>query len=242
LLRRVAQGVELTSAGREFLDKARVAVEAVDAALAVGEGEQPHGLLVVGLPVPGGRQRWYALTRAFAERYPAVEVEVHETLSLHLQRQVVERQIDCALLFAPRRAEGLTYTRALDAPLSVWMHPDHALASCAELTLADLHDIEVTVVGGSAGRTVGYNDAIHALFAGTRVEPRFVATDEIYPPNAARTPGHLSLMVATDYPEGTVCVPLVPARTLPFDVVRRAETSRSAVRAFARFAAEHLSP
>jgi len=38
-----------------------------------------------------------------------------------------------------------------------------------------------------------------------------------------------------------VGVPLVPPRTLPFAFVQRTETNRAAVRAYARFAVEHLS-
>ena len=49
------------------------------------------------------------------------------------------------------------------------------------------------------------------------------------------------MTVPVDYPDGVVSVPLVPPATLPFEFVHRAETDRSAVRAFARFAAQHLS-
>jgi hypothetical protein len=55
------------------------------------------------------------------------------------------------------------------------------------------------------------------------------------------TASYLTVTVPLDFPDGVVSVPLVPPRTLPFELVQRAETNRSAVRSFARFAVERLS-
>lgn len=66
-------------------------------------------------------------------------------------------------------------------------------------------------------------------------------TLQVYPPSAGLEPDYLSVTVPTDFPDGVVSVPLVPPRTLPFEFVQRAETNRSAVRAYARFAVEYLS-
>jgi DNA-binding transcriptional LysR family regulator len=241
LLVRVPHGVELTEAGRELLDKARVAIEAAEDALAVGHAERPHGRLVVGISLAGGRQRWFALTQAFVDRFPAVELELREALSEHLQRQVLARELDCAVALVPNRLAGLTYTHLLDDRLAVWLDAGHPLAGRSELRLADLHGEKIALVGGPAGRGSGFNAAIRGLFAGTGVEPRFEETTQLYPPRAVLTASYLSVTVPLDFPDGVVSVPLVPPRTLPFEFVQRAETNRSAVRAFARFAVEHLS-
>lgn len=240
LLVRLSHGVELTETGRELLDKARDALDAADAALAVGQPEQPHGRLIVGLPLAGGRRRWFDLVQAFVDRFPAVDVEMREALSEQLQRQVLERELDGALAVVPRPLAGLAYTHVLDDRLAVWLHHRHPLASRSALTLADLHGETITLLGGPAGRASGFNAAIRGLFTGTGVEPRFDETSQVYPPSAALAEGYLSVTIPVDYPDGVVCVPLVPARTLPFSFVQRAQTHRSAVRAFARFAGEHL--
>ncbi len=133
LLVRGPHGVELTDVGRELLAKARVALEAAESALAVGQPEQPHGRLVLGLPLAGGRDRWFALTQAFVERFPAVEVEMREALSEQLQRQVLDRELDGALAMTPRRLPGLTYAHVMDDRLSVWLHPGHPLATRPQL-------------------------------------------------------------------------------------------------------------
>jgi DNA-binding transcriptional LysR family regulator len=241
LLVRVPHGVELTDAGRELLDKARVALEAAEDALAVGGAEQPHGKLVLGIPLAGRRQRWFGLTQAFVDRFPAVEVEMREALSEHLQRQVLQRELDAALALAPSRLAGLTYTHVMDDRLAVWCHHSHPLAGRSELSLSDLHGETVALIGGPEGRGSGYNAAIRELFAGTGVEPRFEETAQIYPPSVVLAAGHLSVTVPLEFPDGVGSIPLVPPRTLPFEFVQRAETNRSAVRAFGPFAAEHLS-
>jgi DNA-binding transcriptional LysR family regulator len=196
---------------------------------------------VLGLPLAGGRRRWFAVTQAFVERFPAVDVEMREALSESLQRQVLERQLDCAIALVPKRLAGLTYTRVADVRLAVWLHRDHSLARRAVLELADLHGETITLLGGPVGRESGFNAAIRGLFPGTGAQPRFDETIEVYPPRAALDAQYLSVTVPVDFPEGVVSVPLVPPRTLPFEFVQRAETNRSAVRAFARFAVERLS-
>ena len=241
LLLRLPHGVELTEAGRELLDKARVAIEAAEDALAVGHPGQPHGRLVVGIPLAGGRQRWFALTQAFADRFPAVAVEMREALSEHLQRQVLERELDCALAFTPSRLAGLTYTHVVDDRVAVWVHRSHPLSDRSELTLDDLHGEKIALIGGPGARGVGYNAALRRLFADAGVEPVFEETTQVHPPRAVLGPDQLSVMVSLDFPDGVVSIPLVPPQTLPFEFVRRAETNLAAVRALAHFAVEHLS-
>lgn len=218
-----------------------MAIEAAEEAIGIGRQTEPHGRLVLGLPLAGGRERWFALTQAFCDRFGAVEVEMREALSEQLQRQVLERELDGALAVAPRRLPGLTYTRVLDEPLAVWLHHRHALAGRRDLALADLHDVTITLLGGTLGRASGFNAAIRGLFADTGIAPRFDETSQVYPPSAGLAAGYLTVSVPVDFPAGVVRVPLVPPRTLPFEFVQRAETSVSAVRAFARFAREYLT-
>jgi DNA-binding transcriptional LysR family regulator len=238
---RVPHGVELTPLGLELLDKAQVAIEAVDDAVAVATPSEPHGRLVLGLPLAGGRDRWITLTQAFIERFPAVEVEVRQALSEQLQRDVLNRQLDGAFALCPRRVAGLTYTHVLDDVLSVWAHNDHPLATRSELTLADLEGQAITLLGGPAGRDSGFNRAIRRIFEDAGVPAPIEETLQVFPPDAGLTASYLSVTVPVDFPDGVVQIPLVPTRTLPFEFVQRAETNRSALRAYARFAVAHLA-
>lgn len=241
ILVRTARGVELTAAGRELLGKARVALEAAEDALAVGRLEEPRGLLALGLPLAGARERWFGLVQAYTRRYPAVEVRARQALTEQLQNQLLAGELDGALGFAPRRIASLTYTHVHDEPLSVWLHAEHPLAGRSQLDLGDLDGVRVTLVGGSGAERSGYNAAVRELFAGTGADPEFVGTEELLPTRALRDPDYLGIMVQHDFPPGVTRVPLVPPHTMPFEFIQRAGLNRAAVRAFAPFAAQHLA-
>ena len=242
LLVRTARGVELTAAGRRLLEKARVAIDAADDALGVARTADPQGKLVVGLPVAGRRHEWFGLTQAYTERFPRVEVELREALSEPLQRQVLTGELDVALVLSPSRLPSLRYTRVLDEPLSVWTREDDPLASRAAVDVADLEGRTIRLIGGPDGRGAGFNAAVRAVFEGTGVTPDFEETREVFPPlAAARADGYLAISVPLDYPPGIVAVPLVPRRTMAFEVVHRWDAARAAVRAFVVFAGEHLT-
>ena len=63
----------------------------------------------------------------------------------------------------------------------------------------------------------------------------------MFPARAVRSPDFLALSVPLDFAAEVVRVPLVPERTLPFDVAQRVDAQTAAIRAFAPFAARHLA-
>jgi DNA-binding transcriptional LysR family regulator len=241
LLLRTGRGVELTDAGRQLVDKARVALDAVEDALAAGSSQEPHGKLILGLPQAGGRDRWFGLAQAFADRHSGVEVEVREALSEHLQRQLLAGDLHAAIALTPSHLPSLRYTHLHDDRVWAWMRRDDQLAGRTELELADLDGRQVPLVGGDAQRGAGYNRAIRALFEEAGVRPRFVETLDVLPVRAVRTPGYVGLMVPNEVPEDVVGIPLVPVRTLAFELVERGDARSAAVRALAPFAADHLA-
>jgi DNA-binding transcriptional LysR family regulator len=240
LLLRVPRGVELTDAGHELLDKARTALEAAEQALTIGRASEPSGRLTLGVSL-AGHDEWFALAEAFGERHAAVELEVHSALSEPLQRQVVAGELGVAIVLEPNRLPGLSYHQIREQPLSVWMHPQHPLATRAELTLQDLEDTRVILVGGAGGRTSGFNATVRRLFAEAGVTPQFDEVADLLPMNALRTPDSLSISVPTGFPDGVVGVPLVPPAAMTFQVVHRTDAGTAAVRAFAAFAVRHAS-
>jgi DNA-binding transcriptional LysR family regulator len=239
LLVRVPRGVELTDAGRELRDKARAALDAAEQALTIGKPVEPGGRLAVGVAIAGHRDHWFELGEAFSARYPRVEVEIHAALSELLQRQVLGGELDVAIVLEPNRLTGLTYQQVRAESLRVWMHAAHPLADRAELTLADLDGVAVTVMGGSAGRASGFNARIRELFADADVTPVYVESSNFVPLNAMRAPDALTVSIDVGYPDEVVCVQLVPAASMHYDVVYRTDVGTPAVRAFAAFAARH---
>jgi DNA-binding transcriptional LysR family regulator len=241
LLVRGPRGVELTDAGRELLERARVALEAADDALSVGRRQEPHGRLLVGFPLAGGRERWAALAQAFAEHHPRVELELREAMSESLQRQVLTGELDVAVALAPSRLPSIAYEHLHDEPVLVWVRRDHPLAAREAVEIGELEGATVVLVGGPGADASGFNAAVRALFDAAGVRPVFHGTPELYPTRAARAPGYLGVSPVIDYAADVVGVPLVPACTMPFEAIHREDASRSAVRAFGSFARAFLA-
>jgi DNA-binding transcriptional LysR family regulator len=158
-----------------------------------------------------------------------------------LQRQVVGGELDVAIVLEPNRLPGLSYQCVRAESLCVWMHAAHPLADRAELTLADLDGVAVTVMGGSAGRASGFNARIRELFADADVTPVYVEASNVVPLNAMRAPEALTVSIDVGYPDEVVRVPLVPPASMHYDVVHRTDVGTAAARAFAAFAARHAA-
>jgi LysR family transcriptional regulator, benzoate and cis,cis-muconate-responsive activator of ben and cat genes len=238
---RVPRGVELTEAGRELLDKARAALDAAEQALTIGKAAEPAGRLAVGVSIAGHRDLWFELAEAFTARHPRVEVEIRTALSELLQRQIVAGELDVAIVLEPNRLAGLSYQQVRVEPLSVWMHAGHRLADRAELMLADLEGVEVTLVGAAGGKASGFNSRIRGLFARAGVDPVFVEAANLIPLNAMRAPGALTVSIDVGYPDEVLGVQLVPPRSMHYDVVHRTDVGTAGVRAFAAFAVRHAA-
>jgi DNA-binding transcriptional LysR family regulator len=239
LFLRVPRGVELTVAGRELVQKARIALEAAEEALTIGHPTEPAGRLVVGVSLAGQREHWFGLAEAFSRRHDAVDVELRSALSEALQRQLVAGELDVAIVLEPVRLPGVGYALVREEPLSVWAHRAHPLAGHGALTLADLEGMPVTLLGGAGGRASGFNATIRGLFTDANVRPRFLEPTEPLPYNALRTASALALSVPVGFPDDVVRLPLLPERTMRYMVAHRVEDARASVRAFAAFAARH---
>jgi DNA-binding transcriptional LysR family regulator len=237
----VPRGVELTDAGRELLHKARTALEAAEQALTIGRAVEPAGRLAVGVSIAGHRDHWFDLGDAFTARHSRVDVEIHTALSELLQRQVVAGELDVAIVLEPNRLPGLRYQHVRAESLLVWMHAAHPLADRPELSVTDLAGVAVTLMGGSAGRTSGFNARIRRLFADAGVTPAYVEAPNVVPLNAMRVPDALTVSIDVGYPDEVARVPLVPPASMHYFVVHRTDVGTAAVRAFAAFAARHAA-
>jgi DNA-binding transcriptional LysR family regulator len=106
LLIRDSRGVELTEPGRVFLDHVRQVIEVAGRAVAsarLAEGGKT-GLLRVGTPALGMPPVAERVVRAFGERFPEVEVEIHPDMHTHLIDQVSRHSLDVALVLSPYKA------------------------------------------------------------------------------------------------------------------------------------------
>ncbi len=132
LFHRKARGVELTDAGRAFLDNARAVLaqlgHAFDTTRRTARGEE--GRISIGIvPASPFHPLVPRAIRAFREAYPLVSVRLAEHLGGELLELLRSEQIDAAFIRAPHaNHEGLVINRLLEEPMVVAFPSAHALA------------------------------------------------------------------------------------------------------------------
>ena len=132
LFRRKARGVELTDAGRAFLDTAREVLVCLDHAFETtrrtARGEQ--GRISVGVTPTGPFHPFVPrVIRAYREAFPLVSVTLEESLSLQLIEHLRNEQIDAAFLRTPvSDPEDLVINPLLDEPMVAALPRTHVLA------------------------------------------------------------------------------------------------------------------
>jgi DNA-binding transcriptional LysR family regulator len=132
LFRRKARGVELTEAGRVFLDRARATLAQYDGAFeatrSASRGEQ--GRLRVGvMPTALFHPFVPSVIRTFRAAFPQVLLTLDECLSKEAIERLHSDQMDVAFLRAPDTgAQNLVVNPLLTEPMVVALPSDHALA------------------------------------------------------------------------------------------------------------------
>ena len=135
LFRRLPRGVELTEAGRSFIEDARAALarvgQGVEAAKRAARGEQGHLRLAVP-PTAPFHPFVPQVILAFREAYPLVSLTMEENLRMETMEQLRGGQMDVAFLRASIAApEGLVVHPLLEEPMVAALPSGHPLARCA---------------------------------------------------------------------------------------------------------------
>jgi len=131
LFRRKARGVELTEAGRVFLDRARATLAQYDGAFeatrSAARGEQ--GRLCVGIvPTTPFHPFVPVVIRAFRAAFPQVSLTLDECLGKEALERLRDQQMDVAFLRAPVEPQIFAVNPLLVEPMVVALPRDHALA------------------------------------------------------------------------------------------------------------------
>ena len=124
---RGAKGVELTAAGRVFLDHARVVLVQVEAAIEATRraGAPAKASFVLGF-LTGHEFDWLpAVMRIMRDELPNTEVVILSLSSPDLADGLMRGKIDLAFLRRERERAGIVFTRLIDEPLIVLMPADH---------------------------------------------------------------------------------------------------------------------
>ena len=131
LLSRSARGVELTAAGRAFLDHARLALAQVDAAgEAARRAAQPEKRTFALGFLTGQEMEWLPeAMRILRDELPKIEVTVSSQYSPDLAGALMRGKLDLAFLRRELHVVDLSFKTVTREPLVVIMPSDHRLAS-----------------------------------------------------------------------------------------------------------------
>jgi DNA-binding transcriptional LysR family regulator len=159
LLTRTTRSVELTPAGRAYLQRAVEILDAVDEAgsqarrIAAGV----EGRLAIGCVGSATYSLLPQLVRALGESLPGVEVSVRGEMLVPTQIDaLLSGDIDLALLRPPVNQDRIVAETVRRDRLLAALPADHHLAGRAEVTPGDLRD-EAFVVHAGHGRSVMSN-------------------------------------------------------------------------------------
>jgi len=140
LMNRSARGVELTAAGRAFLDHARLALTqaeaAVEAARRAAEPLKPA--FALGF-LTGTEIDWLPKAmRILHDQLPNMKLTIASQYSPDLAAELMRGRLDAAFMRREPHAEGLAYRGVLAEPLFVMFPSDHRLAAQEAVDLPDI--------------------------------------------------------------------------------------------------------
>jgi LysR family transcriptional regulator, hca operon transcriptional activator len=211
LLNRGPRGIELTAAGRVFLDHARIALLQVEAAgeAARRAAQPPRTSFAIGF-LTGYEMDWLpAIMEILHTELHSTEVTIHSQDSPDLAAGLIRGKIDLAFLRPEKQAPGLKFRLLRKDPLIVLMPHDHELAARSSIRPQDI--ASEIFIGTSATRAPTLRAAIdeYAKRTGVVLKPQHQAE------NIAMA---ISLVASTG---GVSLLPLYAQNLLPKTVVSR---------------------
>lgn len=147
-IRRRGRGLTLTPAGRRFLPHARdLLAHAEDVrADAHAAGKELTGWLTVGCFRTAAPFLLPPLLETFEQRYPAVRLDFIEGSQAELERALVDGRCELAILYDTRVEIAIDAEHLYDAVPYALLAPEHPLADRAEVTLAELAELDMILL------------------------------------------------------------------------------------------------
>jgi DNA-binding transcriptional LysR family regulator len=153
LFERHTRGVDLTDAGELFLERARTALAAVDAAHSTGRDLQEGlvGSVRLGIVTGAGWPGTSALLGHFGRERPAVELTVVESYGGTLLRDLHDGRLDALIAPSVLGSADLPRVRLGREPWLVLAGPGHRLAGAGPVAPPELEGQRFVVTGHRDG-------------------------------------------------------------------------------------------
>ncbi len=152
LLTRRARGIELTPAGRGFLDHARSVLSQVDAAAEAARrvAHPAKPCFSVGF-LTGHEWTWMPeVLRILRDELPNIDVMISSQYSPRLAKALLKGTLDAAFLRREKGVSELAYRVLIKEPLMVILPSDHRLAACRAIGPRDLVGETFVIVSDTA--------------------------------------------------------------------------------------------
>jgi DNA-binding transcriptional LysR family regulator len=242
---RHTRGVDLTDAGELFLERARTALAAAEAALATGHDLEAGlvGTIRLGVATEAGWHLTPELLAEFGRARPGVELTVLESFGGTLLRDLREGRLDAVLAPSMFGSGELLRQHVGREPWLVLAGPDHRLANGSGPVPARELDGEALVVTGHRDGAA-YDRGVADVLAGLGVAPalqRGGSGPALFASVASGEALALATTPAAAY-GGMVARPLEPERLVDFELIRRDETPSPALDHFIQAAATIAEP
>lgn len=140
LLERTTRKVDLTRAGEALLERARVLLDGVEAAVQQTQDTAAGrtGRLRVGLAATSSLDLTPRALRAFAEAVPGAQVSVQDIRFDDPSGGVRDGTTDVAIVWTPLDETGLDVEQLTEEPRRIVLSRDHRLADAPQLTVEDV--------------------------------------------------------------------------------------------------------
>lgn len=177
LFQRSTNAVELTYAGKIFMEKAQTIIDTVEMLKREMEdiSQMRKGRLIVGtLPITGSHILPLVLP-VFQEQYPEIEVLLVEETTANLESLTANGETDICLLSLPISESALTFDTLIEEEIRLAVPPNHPLASNKDkqngrIPITDLRDEPfILLKKGQGFRQIAVDLCLEAGF-----EPRIV--------------------------------------------------------------------
>jgi LysR family transcriptional regulator, hca operon transcriptional activator len=174
LITRSAQGVELTPAGKAFLDHARMALLQTEAAreAALRAAQPPKPTFALGFMSGAEIGLLPEVERILRNEFPGIDIRLSSDYSPVLARALMRRKLDAAFIRPEEQMEDLRYKRVRTDPLVVVFPSDHRLASQATIAPREIAN-EIFCLPSKAAPTVRRIVAEYFSQAGVDLKPEY---------------------------------------------------------------------
>jgi LysR family hca operon transcriptional activator len=140
LINRGAQGVELTAAGKAFLDHARMALLQAEAAkeAALRAAQPPKPTFALGFLSGAEIDLLPEVKRVLGEAFPGIDIRLSSDYSPVLAKALMRRKLDAAFMRSEEHMEDIACKRVRTDPLVFVFPCEHRLASQTAVAPQDI--------------------------------------------------------------------------------------------------------